>query len=243
MPLTTETILAEEQAVRNRGVGVRTAVESAFGEGGTEGTLVLTDRRLLYVCSSEQEEDIPTVSAPFGLPAHLRLKFSDVSDLDGIAPDPTNVMILLSSVTRVAGHRGEISSPKLEVSWKEGGEEKRTEFVQQVTGGRKKNLDDWAAVIERLLSGSQKVVPLPSLPRPDTLEGKVIRVLADMQEKGIFEIESETEAQFKVELDPDDVQAACEKLVSEGLLTRRPGMEGDPFYSKASPLGGDDLSP
>ncbi len=52
-----EIMLSQEQAVIRRGPGVRKEVESAFGLGGeTEGTLVLTDRRLVYVHSNEKEE-------------------------------------------------------------------------------------------------------------------------------------------------------------------------------------------
>ncbi len=56
-----EAILAEEQAVVNRGVGVAQEVESVLGFGpATEGTLVLTDRRLIYARGAEKKETLRT---------------------------------------------------------------------------------------------------------------------------------------------------------------------------------------
>ncbi len=63
-----------------------------------------------------------------------------------------------------------------------------------------------------------------------------------MQEKGVFEIEEETETQFKLDLDPDNVEAACEKLASMGFLDKTPDNSGEVFYRKISPLGDDDPS-
>jgi hypothetical protein len=41
-----------------------------------------------------------------------------------------------------------------------------------------------------------------------------------MQEKGVFEIENKVEQNFGVDLDPDDVEAACEKLASAGFTDK-----------------------
>ena len=79
-------------------------------------------------------------------------------------------------------------------------------------------------------------------PSIETLEGKILRVLGDMQDKGTFEIEEEVESEFKLDLDVDDVQKACEKLVLLGLVDKTPDASGDAFYRKRSPLGEDDLS-
>jgi hypothetical protein len=97
-------------------------------------------------------------------------------------------------------------------------------------------------VIERLKTGKQKLIQLPKSPGPDTLDGKIMRVLADMQRKGIFEIAKEAEDQFKVKLDSDDVQSACDRLSGIGLLKRIQDPSGDMYYQKCSPLGDDNLS-
>ena len=86
---------------------------------------------------------------------------------------------------------------------------------------------------------------LPSAPTPgvDSLEGKALYILNDMQEKGMFEIEEEVEDTFKVEdIDPDELVAACKKLASQGFLDVIKDPSGDDFYKKRSPLGEDDLS-
>ena len=66
-----------------------------------------------------------------------------------------------------------------------------------------------------------------------------MHILADMQEKGVFEIEGEVEDEYKVDLDPDEVQAACDTNRSQGLVERIPDPSGDVFYRRLSPLGED----
>ncbi len=234
-----ETILAEEQAVVNRGVGIVQEVETVLGIGpATEGTLVLTDRRLLYVHGAEGKETLRT--SQFG---KRTFQFSDVEDLNSITPDLANFTILIESIVSVKGHSGEGLSPRLEVHWQEGGATKATEFVEQLTGpSRHRNLDDWAPVIDRLLRGEQKIERLPSLPSVESVEGKIMHVLGDMEERGIFAIEEQAEEEFKIQLDPDEVEAACERLVGKGLVSKQVADAGGSWYRKRSPLGDDDLS-
>jgi len=233
-------MLAQEQAVIRRGPGIRKGVEGAFGLGGeTEGTLVLTDRRLVYVHGDGKEQDIK-----IGAFSQKHLFFTDVESLNSMALDEASVEIPLSKITLVTGHRGEAVAPKLEVKWTEGGGAIRTtEFVQQVTGGsRKKNLNDWAKVIDKLRAKQVKIAPQSLAPGGDTLEGRILGVLGDMQEKGSLTIEDEVEERFKVDLDPDEVEAACGRLVSAGLVRKFSPGDEDPYYRKVSPLGDDDLS-
>ncbi len=235
-----EIMLAQEQAVIRRGPGIRKGVEAAFGLGGeTEGTLVLTDRRLVYVHGNEKEE-----SVRIGGFSAKRLFFSDVESLSSMPLDSASVEIPISKISRVVGHRGEAIAPKLEVSWTDdGGAARVTEFVQQISGAsRRKNLNDWAKVIEKLRAKQLKITPLPPAPGGDTLEGRILGVLGDMQEKGALTIENEVEERFKLDLDPDDVEAACERLVAAGLVLKPEARYEDVFYRKASPLGADDLS-
>jgi hypothetical protein len=231
--------LAEEQAVVNREVGVTKEVETVLGFGAaTEGTLVLTNRRLIYARSTEKKETLRT--SEFG---RRTFQFSDVEDLNAIAADPANFTIQIESIVSVKGHRGEGLSHRLEVRWQERENTKVTEFVEQLTGpSRRKNLDDWAPVIDRLKRGEQKIERLPPLPSLESLEGKTLRILGDMEEKGIFAIEEQTEEEFKIQLDSDEVEEACERLVAQGLVSKRVADAGGSWYRKRSPLGDDDLS-
>jgi hypothetical protein len=115
--------------------------------------------------------------------------------------------------------------------------------MEVVTGRtRIRNLNDWPNVIGRLKTGHQKLTQLPKPPGVETLDGKIMRILADMQRKGLFEIEQGVENRFNVKLDPDEVEAACQRLSDKGLLKKMPEPGGDVFYQKRSPLGGDELS-
>jgi hypothetical protein len=230
-----EVMLAQEQAVIRRGPGIRKGVEAAFGLGGeTEGTLVLTDRRLVYVHGDEKEEDLRV-----GALSAKRLYFSDVESLDSMSLDSESLEIPISEITDIAGHRSSAVAPKLEVRW--GG--KTTEFVQQVTGStRSRNLSDWAAVVLKLKANQLKLDSLPAAPSDSTLDGRVVAVLGDMQQKGLLTIEEEVEERYRVDLDPDEVEAACERLVKSGLLRRFAPAGEDTSYQKVSPLGNDDLN-
>jgi hypothetical protein len=223
-------MLAQEQGVRMRKSGGREEIEGGLG-GELEGTLLLTNRQLLFVCTNEQQDKMgPT-----------RFVYSDVEDLASIPRTDGNVFIPLSSITSVKGHLGRLERPSLEVKWREASEVGRV-FVERLTGSsRRRNLNDWAPIIERLKAGKQKIIQLPQVPSTDTIDGKIMRVLADMQRKGAFEIQEETETQFKTKLDPDDVQAACERLSAKGLLEKFPDKSGDVYYQKRSPLGDDAL--
>lgn len=223
-----------------RGLGAKKELEAEFGVGEREGTLVLTTARLIFVCTDEKRNDIHVGYAPFSPTIHLL--FSDVDDLDEIPQNQRNVSILISSITSAVGHSGEITRPKLEVRWTAETEEKGAEFTAVLTGRRKKNLSDWAAIIQRQKKGNLSLVTVPKAPPIDTLEGKIVRVLSDMQEKGMFTIEEDVEAKFEVDLGSDEVQEACEKLAKDGALDRFPDSSGDVFYRRRSPLGDDDLS-
>ncbi len=234
-----EILLAEEQAVVNRGVGIAQEIETVLGFGpATEGTLVLTDRRLVYAHGAEKKETLRT--SQFG---RRIFRFADVEDLNSIAPDSANFTIQIESIVSVKGHRGEGLSPRLEVRWQEGAATRVTEFVEQLTGpSRRKNLDDWAPVIDRLKRGEQRIEHLPPPPSEETLEGKIEHVLGDMEEKGIFAIEQQAEEEFKIQLDSDEVEEACERLVAQGLVSKHVDNAEDSWYRKRSPLGDDDLS-
>jgi len=234
-----EVILTQEQSV-DRGSGGKEQ-EGGFGAGLMEGTLVLTNKRLVFVTMGETEEDLsePTDFNPFG---KLKLFYSDAEDLKSIPADPDNLIVPLTSITSIKGQRGNGAKPKLEVKWLDGRRERRVEFSQRLTGKRTRNLDDWARTVEKLRKGKQPLISLPKAPGIDTLQGQVLRVLSDSQEKGILAIEHLVEDAFKIDLDPDKVKVASEKLTSAGLVKRRRDAGGERFYHKLSPLGDDNLS-
>jgi hypothetical protein len=235
-----ESILAQEQAVIMRGLGVTKELEAEVGLGETEGTLVLTNKRLIFVCTNEKEEDVHIGYTPLMPTAHLL--FSDVEDLSEIPDDPRNTFIPISSVTSAVGLKGRLAKPKLEVRWTDGIQEKGAEFSEVLTGKRKRNLNDLGDIIQRLKRGELKIVSIPKAPPIDTVEGKVVHVLSDMQEKGVFSIEEEVEQKFSIKVDPDEIQSACDTLTKNGTLDKVPDSSGYVFYRKRSALGDDDFS-
>ncbi len=236
---TAEVMLAQEEAVLRRGAGARKGVEAAFGMGGeTEGTLVLTDRRLVYVHGREKEVDLRV-----GAFSKKKLFFADVEDLDSMEMDSESFEIPFSSIVSVTGRKGPAVAPRLEAKWKDHGETRAAEFIQQVTGAsRKKNLNDWAPVVEKLRTNKLELVRLPPSPGRDTLEGRILGALGDMQEKGLFTIEEEVETRYSLDLDPELVESACERLEGSGLIVKVAPRGDGSFYRKVSPLGDDDLS-
>lgn len=217
-----------------RGGGAEKEVEADFGFGIKEGTLVLTNKRLIFVCTNQQEEDLQGENAlnPMG---KIRLVFSEVEDLGKIPNGSPNIFVPIGSISSVKGHGMALGRPSLEVTWGDESGEHRSVFAETLMGRRKWNLNDWAPIIENLKAGTQTLISLPRPPSTDSLDGRIVYVLSDMQEKGVFEIEEAVETQFKVDLDPDEVQAACDKLVTQHLLVSSDSTE-DVFYRRASPL-------
>jgi len=231
---TDEAMLAQEQGVRMRKSGERQELEGGLGE--LDGTLVLTNHRVIFVSTNERQDNLKLDKLNV-----IQLVYSDVEELTSIPKTGNNLFIPLPSITSVKGHFGRLERPSLEVKWRNGVEQGRV-FVERLTGrSRRRNLNDWASVIERLKAGNQKLIQLPKIPAADTLDGKIMLILADMQKKGTFEIEQEVENRFNTQLDPDDVQAACKRLAGTGLLEEIPDRSGDVYYRKRSPLGGDAL--
>jgi hypothetical protein len=209
----------------------------------SEGTLILTNNRLIYARGDTNEKLSGTGSFVGDIlgSGSKSIVFLDADDLDDIKSDPANLWIELKSIVSVTGHKRMAQAPKLEVRWN-AGSERKTEFIQQITGSsRKKNLNDWAPVIERLKEGKQVFKPLPSAPDTATLEGRIYHLLSDYEERGPLTIEDEVEKRYKVELEPEDVEAACQKLVEQGLVEKTSVSGEAPFYEKVSPLGDDTL--
>lgn len=226
-----EIILAQEQSVVHKMGFMREA----------QGTLILTNKRLIFVAAN-QEIDF-RVSYPVFTPASMEhFRFADVEDLDHIPEMPENFSITIDEIEIDKGEEHFFENPHLKIRWLDNGSEKKAEFIADSSlTGRKIDLKDWTKVIDSLKNGTIKITfPTTSPPSKDTLEGKVLYILGDMQDKGLLEIEQQTEEYFKVELEPDEVEAACRKLVSMGFLDRVESTSGDSFYRKRSPLGKDE---
>jgi hypothetical protein len=172
----------------------------------------------------------------------VRLLYSDVEDLDQVPLRSPNLFIQLGSISGARGHKGELGRPSLEIEWQDGNKKRAAVFTETLTGRRRRNLNEWALIIQNLKGGKQKLANVPRPPSVDTLDGKIVHTLSDMQEKGVFMIEEAVEKEFVVDLDPDEVQAACDRLSAQGILIRLPDSSGDVFYRRASPLGEDDFS-
>jgi hypothetical protein len=213
-------ILAQEQGVLHK---------SGLGKE-VQGTLVLTHNRLLFVAANEENSSLTGLGT-------VRY-YADVQDLDSVSQSPSNVSIPLDAVLNAKGGKGIMTNPNLKIRYSTGSAEKTEEFVQTIIGGRKKNLNDWVKVIENLKSGKIRISVPSWLPDKDSLEGRIVGSLLDLQEKGVFEIEKEIETKFNIDLDPDKVEEACNNLVSKGVLEKT----SDEFYRLPSPLGSDDLS-
>lgn len=232
-----EVVLAQEQGAFLRDSGKKSEVESEFGLDVTEGTLVLTDRRVVFVCTDKEVVDVPV-----GIFGSARMTYAEVESLAQVPATPPNLFIPIASIYSVKGHGGALEKPGFEIGWDDGGKKRSVVVTEDFVGGRKKSLKDWVPVIENLRAGRQKLTQVPPAPSADTLQGRIVHVLSDMQEKGVLEIEEDVEKEFKLDLDPDEVQAACDGLASTGALIRYPDPSGDVYYRRTSPLGNDDLS-
>jgi hypothetical protein len=121
-----EVILAEEQSV----------VSKTERSTEVQGTLALTNSRLVFAVAQE-EEDVAEYGARLG--SHPTLRFSDINDLNSVAPNPVNLSIPLSSIISVTGHKGEIGLPNLKVRWRDDlWGTKNAEFSQQVISRERK---------------------------------------------------------------------------------------------------------
>jgi len=240
-------MLAQEQTVIMRSSGLGKEIEGGLGRE-LEGTLLLTNRQVIFVTTHEKEEDFTVRTGFLGGYQRYRFRFvyADVDDIKAIPRVPGNLFIPVVAISSVTGHgaKGGLERPSLEVKWNDAAGEQGRVFIEKVEGrSRRKNLNDWAPVIERLKSGDQKLLSLPKPPSTETLEGKIMRILADVQRKGLYTIEDQVETAFNIKLDPDEVQKACDSLATQGLVKREPDSKsGDVYYQKLTPLGENDLS-
>jgi hypothetical protein len=88
-------------------------------------------------------------------------------------------------------------------------------------------------------------------PSTDSVEGKVLYLLGDLQTKSVLQLSKEAEKKFGSKIDFETVQRACDELEWKIKLISGTyagfwndgDMERPPFYRKKPPLGDDfDLS-
>ena len=170
-----EVILAQEQGAALSMTGKKKELEADFGFGEVEGTLVLTDRRLIFACTDEKIVDLPVGYF------QSTLVFSEVEEVGQIPQKPPNVFVNISSIESVKPHGGRLERPGFELEWSDNGTT-RSFLIVQGEERKGKGLKDWVPVIENLRAGRQRLVAVPQPPPMDTLEGRIVRVLSDMQE-------------------------------------------------------------
>ncbi len=171
-----------------------------------EGTLFLTNRRLVFVAGQEKPED---------------------EDIQKMLDRPDALSIPLDQVVTAAGNRG-ILRQSLNVVWHNPADSPsttKTEFLQK---NRPRNLaeaqnaiNEWVLQIEDAAVSEVKTEQeemVQSSPSWDQLDSKVLESLGDMKWKGFFQLERDLEETYGASLDPDDLEASCIRLAKEKLI-------------------------
>ncbi|MGI0092427.1 MAG: hypothetical protein ACREBS_12035, partial [Nitrososphaerales archaeon] len=121
-----EIILAQEQSVVHKMGFLKES----------QGTLVLTNKRLIFV-PANQEVDfrVTTVLSPGSVE---RFRFADVDDLKDIPKHPANLSIPLDEIELDKGEEHFFENPHLKIRWLEDGTERKAEFIADINStGRK----------------------------------------------------------------------------------------------------------
>jgi len=171
-----------------------------------EGTLFLTDRRLVFVAGQELEEG---------------------EDIQKMLDEADAISIPLDQVVTVTGNRG-ILRQSLNVVWHnppDSPSTTRTEFLQKNrprnVAEAKNAINEWVPQIEEAAVSEVKTEQeemVRSSPKWDQLDSKVLQALGDMKWKGFFQLERELEEAHGGSLDPDDLEASCKRLVKGKLI-------------------------
>jgi hypothetical protein len=179
------------------------------GKTVQEGTLLLTNRRLVFATGNSVQE----------------------SDVKKILQDRNVFAIPLDQIANVSGNRG-LLRPSLNVMWHDPPGDPsltKTEFLQKY---RPANIDDlrnaineWGPLIERAATSDigeevQSEKPKIEVPKidDDQLKSRVLEELGDKQWKGFFQIERDLDEKYGTSTDPDALESCLTKLVKEKLL-------------------------
>lgn len=207
----------------------------------SDGTLVLTNKRFLFVPATES--DMPGFGQLSIGYYRISQYFSDVKDLKDLPIEGQGdfLSIRLRSITNVVARKGFLR-PTLKVEWRADDLSTRdAEFLQKFVGKSKRiNLTDWATAIGKITGGASFFAPkLPdysSIGQDDVIAQTIIKVLSDLQEKGLYEIEHEIERdhyEIGQEIDSDELRSKCDSLVKGGILSVD---ETGEFYWIRSPI-------
>jgi hypothetical protein len=174
--------------------------------GLLEGTLFLTYRRLVFVPGQEFEE---------GEDFQKLIEKSDV------------ISIPLDQIVTVLGNRG-ILKQSLNVVWHDPPNTPSTTKTDFHQKNRPRNMEEaqnaineWVSQIEAaaLPEGKAELTTLEdSSLKWDQLDTKVLQSLGDMNWKGFFQLERQLEETYGGNLDPDELESCCARLVKEKLI-------------------------
>lgn len=171
-----------------------------------EGTLFLTDRRLVFVAGQELDEG---------------------EDIQKMLDEADALSIPLDQVVTASGNRG-ILRQSLNIVWHnppDSPSTTKTEFLQKNrprnVAEAKNAISEWVPQIEETAVSEVKTEQeemVRSSPSWDQLDSKVLQALGDMKWKGFFQLERELEETYGASLDPDDLETSCKRLVKGKLI-------------------------
>ena len=203
-----------------------------------EGTLTFTTKHLIFVSSNGNHSETTTdESAPESEAGN-----TDSEDPEVTVADSDTFSIPLSSIVSVEGKRG-MFRPSLTVYWRDDAqnETSKMEFIQKTrhvsTSG---NINDWESKIHHLSTAqvmvAQEINSAMHSAEPRSVPTKILGVLNDGEWKGLIQIERELREQYGTEIDIDELETQCNKLVTEKILERDKIGE---FYRKLNVQGSE----
>jgi hypothetical protein len=181
-----------------------------------EGTLTLTEKRLMFSAGP---------------------KFETGDSQDRPETDSGDLSIPLTSITSVLGKRGMLR-PSLTVFWRddESGNSSKTEFSQKSRHpptSQEKNINEWDSEIRSMSLSEIATAQMKNSAQmnQDGIASKIVGILEEGQWKGFMQIERELEEKYGTQIDPDELEEECKKLVAEKVIEQDKVGE---FYRKRS---------
>ncbi|MCL5069210.1 MAG: hypothetical protein M1368_12790, partial [Thaumarchaeota archaeon] len=200
-----------------------------------EGDLTLTNKRLLFVSSKGR----PPVTEPEDLVPESTKVVEDDEDPEN-PPDQgsQSFSIPLSSIVNVEGKRGMLR-PSLTVYWRDDSQNPtaKMEFIQKTRRvSSSENINEWGSEILRIsfadISLTQKKNSDLEAVDQESVASKILGILDADEWKGLFQIKKELREEYDTDIDIDELETQCNKLVTEKLVERD---EIGEFYRKLIP--------
>jgi hypothetical protein len=186
--------------------------------GIVQGTLVLTNKRLALVNSSEID--------------NKSVGFASVDRALG----KSQFNIPFETIDSVSGQKG-ILRTTLVVIWRDpsaNSSTTRTEFIQRYRSPSPSSsqmaINEWIPLIEREALGESGQDSFGSTDLTE-LEARVVEAIGDANWIGFFQLERELEGKYEKSIDPDDLDSVLAKLVRDKVLEQDKVGE---FYKKPS---------